>query len=134
MGLRKYKDMRRLEQLSFRAMGTTCSATLTMAADSPRSILRFSFVRISVMISGDNVAVAEAPVHHREPEPEAAEATRLLRDLGIADLQTMLDGIAAPIERALHTFTAIRVAGNFLSPAVGFVHDRFQFFHGEGRL
>src|SRR5690242_12959838 len=46
----------------------------------------------------------------------------------------MLDGIASAIEGALQANSIVGVAGYFLSPAVRFVHDGFQFVHGKRGL
>ena len=48
--------------------------------------------------------------------------------------QSMFDRIACAIQRALQTNSVVRVAGNFFSPAVRLVHNRFQFLHRQRRL
>src|SRR5437868_3903580 len=57
-----------------------------------------------------------------------------LCDLSVGHIETMLNGIAAAIQRALQADSAISVAGYFLSPAVGLIHNCPEFFHGERRL
>ena len=46
----------------------------------------------------------------------------------------MLERVAAAIQGALQADAVVGMASHFLAPAVGFVHDRLQFFHGERGL
>src|SRR6266536_4175758 len=80
--------------------------------------------------------IGRCPVRviHTQRRTKPRALLRHLRNLRIGQHQAVLDRIASPLERALHAFTAISVTGNFLSPAVGFVHDRAQFVQGQGRL
>ena len=57
-----------------------------------------------------------------------------LRDLRVGQHQAVLDRVASAVERALQAFSAIGVAGDFLSPAVSFVHNRAQFLDRERGL
>src|SRR2546428_10986287 len=43
-------------------------------------------------------------------------------------------GVEATIEAAMHPNAALAVAGNFLAPAVSFVHDRLQLLHCQRGL
>jgi len=45
------------------------------------------------------------------------------------DFQSVLDGIAAAVQRALQADAVVSVAGYFLLPSVRFVDDYFQFFY-----
>jgi len=57
-----------------------------------------------------------------------------LRDLRVGDFQSVLDGIAAAVQRALQADAVVSVAGYFLLPSVRFVDDYFQFFYCQGGL
>ena len=57
-----------------------------------------------------------------------------LRDLRVGDFEAMLDRVATAVQGALQADAVVGMASHFLAPAVGFVHDRFQFFHGESGL
>ena len=46
----------------------------------------------------------------------------------------MLNGIATAVQGAVQADAAVCVAGDFLSPAVGFVNDGFQFLDRKRRL
>ena len=60
--------------------------------------------------------------------------TQHLGDLRVGHFQTVLDGIASAIQGPLQTDSVVGMAGNFLLPSMGFVHDGFQLFHGQRRL
>src|SRR2546427_6249682 len=57
-----------------------------------------------------------------------------LRDGGVVQVEAVLDGVAATIEGAMQSNAAVGVAGNFLAPAVSFVHDRLQLLHCQRGL
>ena len=63
-----------------------------------------------LIVGRERRAVPRALLHH-------------LRDLGIGDFQSMLDGITTAIQRALQTDAIVGVTGYFFAPAVSFVHD-----------
>ena len=48
-----------------------------------------------------------------------------LFDLGFGHVEAVLDGIAAAVERALEADAVVGMAGDFLSPSVSFIDDRF---------
>ena len=57
-----------------------------------------------------------------------------LCDLGVSDLQAVLDGVTAAVKGTLQADAAVGVAGNFLTPAVGLIDDSAKFFDGERGL
>src|SRR5260370_41885716 len=57
-----------------------------------------------------------------------------LRDLRIGNFQSVLDGIASAIQRALKTDSVVRMARHFLLPTVRLVDNGLQLFYRQGRL
>ena len=57
-----------------------------------------------------------------------------LCDLRVGQHQAVLDRIAAAIQGALQAFSAVGVASHLFPPAMSFVHNCSQFFHGQSRL
>ena len=96
---------------------TPCSAARLRSRLPVRRVRR----RPVVIVSGERRAVPCALLHH-------------LRDLRVGDFQAVLDRVATAVQGALQADAVVSVASDFLSPAVGFVHDRLQFFHGQGWL
>ena len=61
----------------------------------------------------------------------------LLQHLGdgrVIEVETVFDRVAASVEPTMQSDSAVSMARNFFSPAVGFINDRFQFLDRQRRL
>src|SRR6185312_1507 len=74
-----------------------------------------------VVVDGERRHVPGTLLHH-------------LRDLRVGDFESMLDGIAAAVERALESDPVIGMACYALAPAVSLIDDGLQLFDRERRL
>ena len=74
-----------------------------------------------MIVDGERGTVPCALFHH-------------LGDLRVGDFQAMLNRVTAAIKGALQADAVVSVTCYFPPPAVGFVDDRFQFFHSESGL
>jgi hypothetical protein len=57
-----------------------------------------------------------------------------LRNGRVVQIEPVLDGIAATVQCSMQPDASVRMAGDFLPPAMSFIDDGLEFFDGERGL
>ena len=109
-------------------------AILTPAFNALRNDTSCSEARLRSRWPSGRVGRRPVPVVNTERRAQPCALPDHLCDLCVGQHQSVLNRVAAAIQRALQAFSTVGVAGHFLPPAVSLVHNRAQFLDRQRRL